>query len=401
MKKTDRLIILLLISFFQTSHTIASGLVRHNDIEDSTWISDLHKDITDLTNNEWFEKTQLGLCIYDLTTDTVLFEHNPHQRLRPASTLKLLTAITALSELGGAYQFNTQLHYTGFVQDSVLHGDIYVTGGFDPRFGYDDMQAFINAISTLAIDSITGGLYADLSLKDTLKWGYGWCWDDDMPVLTPLLYEGKNHFIDKMIQQMQETGISCHHTGPKDCPQEAIELCTRSHSIDQILIPMMKESNNLYAEALFYQLGKLQKKKFASYKEASQPIHQMTHKLNVSHEGCLIADGSGVSLYNYITPSVEIAFLRHAYNHQEIFQHLYNSLPIAGKDGTLKNRMKKGAAHKNIRAKTGTLEGIISLAGYAQASNSHLLAFCIINQGVDDARKARDFQDRICELLCQ
>ena len=127
----------------------------------------------------------------------------------------------------------------------------------------------------------------------------------------------------------------------------------------------------------------------------------MTHKLNVSHEGCLIADGSGVSLYNYITPSVEIAFLRHAYNHQEIFQHLYNSLPIAGKDGTLKNRMKKGAAHKNIRAKTGTLEGIISLAGYAQASNSHLLAFCIINQGVDDARKARDFQDRICELLCQ
>ena len=113
MKKTDRLIILLLISFFQTSHAIASGLVRHNDIEDSTWISDLHKDITDLTNNEWFEKTQLGLCIYDLTTDTVLFEHNPHQRLRPASTLKLLTAITALSELGGAYQFNTQLHYTG------------------------------------------------------------------------------------------------------------------------------------------------------------------------------------------------------------------------------------------------------------------------------------------------
>ena len=86
MKKTDRLIILLLISFFQTSHAIASGLVRHNDIEDSTWISDLHKDITDLTDNEWFEKTQLGLCIYDLTTDTVLFEHNPHQRLRPAST---------------------------------------------------------------------------------------------------------------------------------------------------------------------------------------------------------------------------------------------------------------------------------------------------------------------------
>lgn len=399
--KPGKFIILLLSLLFTADLVMAAGPTRHDDIQDSIWVSELREGINRLTANQWFEKTQIGLCIYDLTADSALIEINAHQRLRPASTMKLLTSITALTELGGAYQFKTQLHYTGEIHDSILYGNLYVTGGFDPRFGHDDMQAFISAISALAVDSIAGGLYADLSLKDTLQWGYGWCWDDDMPKLTPLLYKEKDCFINKLTEHLLESGITFHQTGKALCPPDATLLSVRTHSIDQILMPMMKESDNLYAEALFYQLGSLSHKKYASYKEAGELIHKMIRKLHMENENCLIADGSGVSLYNYITPATEIAFLRHAYNHQEIFQHLYNSLPVAGKDGTLKNRMKKGAAHKQVRAKTGTLEGIISLAGYATASNSHLLAFCIINQGVDYSRKARDFQDKVCELLCQ
>lgn len=402
--KSNKFIVLLLFLLFFTTDLImatTASLARHDEMQDSLWVADIREGIHQLTADKWFEKTQIGLCIYDLTSDSTLMELNAHQRLRPASTMKLLTSITALSELGGAYQFKTQMHYTGEVHDSILYGNIYITGGFDPRFGHDDMQAFISAISALAIDSIAGGIYADLSLKDTLQWGYGWCWDDDMPKLTPLLYKEKDCFINELTEHLHESGITFHQTGKKLCPPDATLLSIRTHSIDQILMPMMKESNNLYAEALFYQLGSLSHKKFASYKEASHLINKMIHKLHMEDEGCLIADGSGVSLYNYITPATEIAFLRHAYNHQEVFQHLYNSLPIAGKDGTLKNRMRKGDAHKRVRAKTGTLEGIISLAGYATASNSHLLAFCIINQGVDHSKKARDFQDKICELLCR
>ena len=54
----------------------------------------------------------------------------------------------------------------------------------------------------------------------------------------------------------------------------------------------------------------------------------------------------------------------------------------------------------NVKAKTGTLTGVISLAGYCTASNGHQLCFAILNQGVMRASDARHFQDRVCEVLC-
>ena len=76
-------------------------------------------------------------------------------------------------------------------------------------------------------------------------------------------------------------------------------------------------------------------------------------------------------------------------------------MPIAGIDGTLEHRMKKSKAYRKVHAKTGTVKGVSSLAGYAKASNGHLLAFVIINQNVMKARQARVFQDKVCEILCR
>lgn len=368
---------------------------------DTLWAKTLKIQLDELLESEWFEKTQVGLCVYDLSSDTMLYARNIHQRMRPASTQKLLTAITALDKLGGAYQFQTRLCYTGCVENRILYGDLYAIGGFDPRFAKDDMQAFVNAVTALAVDSVAGCLYADVSMKDTLKWGYGWCWDDDMPVLTPLLYKGQDRFVDKLIEMLSEAGVGVRTTAYGQCPSEAETLSVRKHAIDQVLMPMMKESDNLYAESLFYQLGALSGKPYASYKNARRFVLDLMDKLHVTAENALVADGSGVSLYNYLTPAVQIAFLRYAYHNEEIFLHLYASLPVAGVDGTLRNRMKRGAAYRNVHAKTGTLEGVISLAGYAMADNGHRLAFCILNQGVDSSKKARDFQDKVCTLLCR
>ena len=114
-----------------------------------------------------------------------------------------------------------------------------------------------------------------------------------------------------------------------------------------------------------------------------------------------LVDGSGLSLYNYVSAELEIAFLRYAYQRDGIFPALYASLPVAGVDGTLKNRMRRSPARGKVRAKTGTLTGVATLAGYVQASNGHWLAFCIMNQGQCKARSARDFQDRVCTLFLE
>ena len=114
-----------------------------------------------------------------------------------------------------------------------------------------------------------------------------------------------------------------------------------------------------------------------------------------------LADGSGLSLYNYLSAECLLRLLRYAYQHKPIYEHLLPALPIAGVDGTLKKRMKDTNAESNVQAKTGTLTGIISLAGYCTASNSHRLAFAIINQGALKAKEARNYQGKICDILCE
>ena len=82
------------------------------------------------------------------------------------------------------------------------------------------------------------------------------------------------------------------------------------------------------------------------------------------------------------------------------YDHLYPALPVAGYDGTLEKRMTQGPAEGNVRAKTGTLTGISSLAGYCEAENGHQFCFSIINQGVMRNADGKAFQDRFCQVLC-
>ncbi|MDD7621397.1 MAG: D-alanyl-D-alanine carboxypeptidase, partial [Prevotella sp.] len=79
--------------------------------------------------------------------------------------------------------------------------------------------------------------------------------------------------------------------------------------------------------------------------------------------------------------------------------HLYPSLPIAGRDGTLKRRMRSAPCLGNVRAKTGTLMGVSSLAGYLTARNGSIICFSILNQGVMHASNAKRFQDKVCAIL--
>jgi D-alanyl-D-alanine carboxypeptidase/D-alanyl-D-alanine-endopeptidase (penicillin-binding protein 4) len=114
-----------------------------------------------------------------------------------------------------------------------------------------------------------------------------------------------------------------------------------------------------------------------------------------------LADGSGLSLYNYLSAEAMVMLLRHAEREPTVFERLLQSLPIAGIDGTLKKRMAGTPAQGNVRAKTGTVTGVSALAGYCTAPNGHRLAFSIINQGIRRSSEGRDFQDRVCVALCQ
>lgn len=398
-------LVVLFLSPFRFTSVAAQGdslSVITPSADEQVWRDSLHQALDGLLGHSLLETSVMGFCVYDLTADTLLYTYNARKRLRPASTQKLFTAVSGLDLLGPLYTFKTHISYRGRVHDGVLNGDLYVVGGFDPCFGATDMAEVVSRIKEEGIRRINGRLVADVSMKDTLKWGSGWCWDDDNPVLTPLLYGGKDGFMKALISRLDSAGIAC----PADftygvCPISTVSLARIAHSVDDVLGPMMKKSDNLYAESFFYQIAAVSGRKYAGNKQARRYMNDWVKKMGLFPEDYYIADGSGLSLYNYLTPELELALLRYAYHVPFIYEHLLPSLPIAGVDGTLERRMKNGPACGRVRAKTGTLEGVSSLAGYAEAANGHMLAFCIMNQGCSRGRDSRDFQDRFCEILCR
>ena len=365
------------------------------------WPRNIQYRLDSLLRHPMFETSTVGLEVYDLTADSILYKVNEHQMLRPASTMKLLTAITAIDKLGGSYQFRTQLYYTGKVEDHTLTGDLYCVGGFDPRFNIDDMNAFVESIRCMGVDTIRGSIVADRSMKDADLLGEGWCWDDDNPPLSPLTIGRNTQFVDRFIRQLVDDGVVLDvRVSDGTLPDSAFHLCSRFHSIDQILLRMMKQSDNFYAEAMFYQLAAHQGHRPARAKDAAAIVKRLISNVGLGHRPYRIADGSGLSLYNYLSADLEVRLLRYAYRNSTVYLHLLPSLPVAGSDGTLRNRMRGSFAADNVKAKTGTLEGVSALAGYCTAANDHRLCFSIINQGVMHTSNARRFQDRVCNALC-
>ena len=365
------------------------------------WPQNVQARLDAILKSRQFQTTQIALQVYDLTADSVIYQYNERQQMRPASTMKMINAVTSLDRLGGSYQFKTRLYYTGKVDSCVLRGNLYCKGGMDPAFNVDDLNAFVESVKKLGVDTIRGNIYADLSMKDTDRWGEGWCWDDDNPSLSPLLVGKKDRFMSRFVKELRDAHIVfIGDTLRATTPAGATELCARFHTMDQILMRMMKNSDNLYAESMFYQLAALGNRK-ATAKTGREHVNRLIQKLGLNPGNYYIADGSGLSLYNYVSAELEVAFLRYAYRNNNIYTPLLTSMPIAGVDGTLENRMRTGFARGNVKAKTGTVTGVSALAGYLTAANGHRLCFSIINQGQRKATTVRPYQDRICEALCK
>ena len=389
-------------------YTIADTAVIDTVAIDSTlkWPENVTARLDRLMKEPLLKKTQLGLMVYDLTADSAIYCQGEKQTMRPASTMKLVTAITAIDKLGGGYQFRTQLFYTGTIDHNILRGDLYCVGGMDPRFNNDDMRAFVESLQKLGIDTICGRLIADTSMKDDTRLGEGWCWDDDNPSLTPLLIGKKDLFMERFRQELRDGGITVVDNeeaivNNKTKNRPLIHLCSRFHSLDQVLMRMLKESDNLYAESVLYQIAASGGVKNATATHARQWINKLITRIGLNPGDYKFADGSGLSLYNYVSAELLVSLLRFAYHNQNVYGMLYPALPIAGVDGTLEKRMKGAFTNGNVRAKTGTLTGISSLAGYCTAANGHRLVFAIINQGVLRNASGRTFQDKVCTALCE
>lgn len=388
-----------------TDNNVTDGQDNDDAVTDSLpWPQNLLKRIDNIFKSTTiFNTSAVGMKIYDLTADSTLFELNERQLLRPASTLKMIIAVTALDRLGSDYNFTTRIAYTGRVDSLSLVGNIYCKGGFDPTLCNSDIGDIADSIAAMGIDSIKGDICLDLTMKDGDRLGEGWCWDDDNPVLSPLVVGRKDEFGDRLTRRLRQKGIVLTGRCREDnMPGGVHTIYKKVTPLATVMHRQLKRSDNLYSEAIFYQIasdGMVRSR--ATARNGRQAVNRLISKFGFKPSGYYIADGSGLSLYNYVSAELEVAFLRYAYRDKRIFETLYDCLPIAGVDGSLDERMRRGAAHNNVRAKTGTVTGISSLAGYCTAANGHVLCFSIINSGIRYKSSGRNFQDKICQAMCK
>lgn len=150
-------------------------------------IDKLQSAVSQIISDPFFNHTIIALDIFDLTDTVSLFKKNEKLLLRPASNMKILSSAAALLNLGEDYKFSTQLYHSGVIENQTLYGDLFVAGGFDPDFSTVDIDSLVSVVKSLGIKKITGGVYADVSKKDSLYWGKGWMWDDDPDPDAPYL----------------------------------------------------------------------------------------------------------------------------------------------------------------------------------------------------------------------
>lgn len=154
-----------------------------------------------------------------------------------------------------------------------------------------------------------------------------------------------------------------------------------------VIIHLLKESDNLYADALFKKLGENCDHSRGSWQNGVQAVLSIlsTH-IGINPSQVSIVDGSGLSLYDKITPNDIAKTLFYIHTHPTIRNALVPALPIAGVDGTLAYRMGDLARGHLVHAKTGSMTGVSSLAGFVKTRSHGLLSFVIMINNVPKDR---------------
>jgi D-alanyl-D-alanine carboxypeptidase/D-alanyl-D-alanine-endopeptidase (penicillin-binding protein 4) len=210
-----------------------------------------------------------------------------------------------------------------------------------------------------------------------------------IPISNPALWSGYN--LKAFLSQRGIELLGSIKQGV--CGNKANELAiSESKPIEQMIKDMNKFSNNFVAEMLIKLLASRNEKP-ASLQEGVRFIQNYLKKHGYNESEIKITNPSGLTRDNWVTARALWRLLYEAYGNLAINAELVSSLPIAGLDGTLKNRLKDEAIQRRVRAKTGYINGVVSLCGYYSNSQNKIVPFVFLYNGKDSESKVREVMD--------
>ncbi len=446
-------------------------------------LSKTESELKDIAKGAFFNSSLLAYSVYDLSSGKNSGNLNSSLLLHPASNLKLITSAAALSLIPD-YSFETSVFYYGSISDSILSGDVYIRGGFDPLFNTENLDTLISYIKKSGIKKIDGDIYGDNSAIDSLHWGAGWMWDDEpsdyFPHFSALMLnencikvvaepslngepakinfipdisfpaffnqsatnEGKRSSLKikrdwlnysnaitlegKIGINSKPDTLSVNVLFPeqmfmlatlKSLEKNGIEISGKQRlgtilpgavlagsfktPLDSVIRIMNKESNNLAAEMVLRAICSYPGVTPAGAESGINELKKFIESTGYKSTDYLIADGSGVSHYNLVSTDMITNILKFLYRNKPwVYEKLINSLPVSGTDGTLKTRMATAPLKGRIIAKTGTLSGVSTLAGYIKTKSGKDFAFTIFIQHYSGkASNARRIQEDFCRII--
>jgi serine-type D-Ala-D-Ala carboxypeptidase/endopeptidase (penicillin-binding protein 4) len=208
--------------------------------------------------------------------------------------------------------------------------------------------------------------------------------------------------LKRTLQSEGVEGAQCNLVRAQESPVSNVALkqlwTHTSPPLAEILKPLLKVSQNLYAETMTRTLGLVVARE-GTFEKGKTIVEETLRSMGIERGTYLYADGSGLSRRNLISADLLVRIFKYMYHHK-YFSQFYDALPIAGVDGTISSRMKGTKAENNAHAKTGTSASVRSLSGYIRTSDGEMLAFAMIANNFLASSKAAEYvQDVATERL--
>jgi serine-type D-Ala-D-Ala carboxypeptidase/endopeptidase (penicillin-binding protein 4) len=378
---------------------------------------------TSLTRYMRLAGSSSGAYVYDVGAARPVFAWRAGTPRTLASNTKLFTSSAALARFGVDGTLGTSVLGDGQLDDNgIWRGSLYLKGGGDPTFGSrtftrrsygggPTVQQLAKLLDQAGIERVAGHVYGDESRHDSLRGGpdSGYGVDVWVGPLSALSYnrglatEAGTAFqtnppafaAAKLDDVLEARGISIKgKPGARQAPAGLDVLASvDSPPMARIVTLMNKPSDNFFAEMLAKDIA-MQANGRGTTSAGAALIAGFARRIGSSVQ---MVDGSGLSRADKASPYRVVRLLRAMYSREE-GQTLLDSLSIAGRDGTLVDRMRRGPARGHCHAKTGTLSDVSALSGYCEARSGELYAFSLLMNRIS-VPLAHRLQDRIAQAI--
>jgi D-alanyl-D-alanine carboxypeptidase/D-alanyl-D-alanine-endopeptidase (penicillin-binding protein 4) len=354
-----------------------------------------------------------GALVMDLDRGITLYARNPDVPRIPASVNKLYTTSAALKEYGPEGQLNTDVLGDTVVDDAgVVTGNLYLKGGGDPELGQAELKGLAKVLADSGLKRVTNRVVGDESHFDSVRGGPDsnyrtsyWVGPlSGLPFnhgyrLGSQRFQGRPAYYAAKIftRELRRAGVKVQRAARAGvAPAAALKLGEWASTRMAVLIRHTnRPSDNYMAETLLKDLG-------ADYGGAgTTAAGTVVARRNAATYGAhpTMVDGSGLSRQNRTTPH-DVVRLLAGLDGTDFADPMRISLAVAGKSGTLSDRMRRSPARGRCRAKTGTINGVSNLAGYCTSRTGARTAFAFLMSGVS-VYTAHPLQDRMASALAR